>query len=173
MQNGSGDEYSIVFSRDGVYIRGFDHESPVSPWAREPMTVARGLTEGVPESLIHFVTEPAFSLEGVLSITVCGWRESSADRWSFGEAIEPDLRGEDGGASSLFAELDGEPSTYKAFDEEYDEADLPITAVSAVFNRQLLTPVLVSQLNPEASSRPSLPRSHSCLTDSAEVWICR
>jgi hypothetical protein len=33
MQNGSGDEYSIVFLDDGAaYARGFDHESPVSPW---------------------------------------------------------------------------------------------------------------------------------------------
>ncbi|QFZ72233.1 hypothetical protein GFH48_02255 [Streptomyces fagopyri] len=26
-RNGSGDEYSIVFSAAGVYVRGFDHES--------------------------------------------------------------------------------------------------------------------------------------------------
>ncbi len=32
MRNGSGDEYSIVFSAAGAYIRGFDHESPMSPY---------------------------------------------------------------------------------------------------------------------------------------------
>jgi hypothetical protein len=31
MNNGSGDEYSIVFTPAGVFIRGFDHESPMSP----------------------------------------------------------------------------------------------------------------------------------------------
>jgi hypothetical protein len=31
MRNGSGDEYAIVFSADGAYVRGFDHESLMSP----------------------------------------------------------------------------------------------------------------------------------------------
>nr|WP_327070852.1 MULTISPECIES: hypothetical protein [unclassified Kitasatospora] len=35
MRNGSGDEYSIVFAPAGVYIRGFDHESPMSPYAAD------------------------------------------------------------------------------------------------------------------------------------------
>ncbi|MFD4814922.1 hypothetical protein [Streptomyces sp. NPDC058418] len=35
MCNGSGDEYSIVFSAVGAYVRGFDHESPMSPYAHD------------------------------------------------------------------------------------------------------------------------------------------
>lgn len=31
MRNGSGDAYSIVFSPAGAFIRGFDHESAMSP----------------------------------------------------------------------------------------------------------------------------------------------
>lgn len=33
MRNGSGDEYAIVFSAAGAYIRGFDHEAVMSPYA--------------------------------------------------------------------------------------------------------------------------------------------
>ena len=150
MRNGSGDEYSIVFAPAGVYIRGFDHESPLCPWERPSPSVAPGLTERVPDALRRHVTEPAFSFDGVPSITVCGWREPSSVVWSFGEPLDPDLRGEDGGASWLFAELDGQPRTYKAFAEEYYEVNLPLAAVAAVFERQRLTPALVSQLNPEA-----------------------
>jgi hypothetical protein len=32
MRNGSGDEYSITFTGEGAFLRGFDHESPVSPF---------------------------------------------------------------------------------------------------------------------------------------------
>lgn len=32
MNNGSGDEYSIVFSAAGAYIRGFAHEAVMSPY---------------------------------------------------------------------------------------------------------------------------------------------
>ncbi|MGW6505963.1 hypothetical protein ACWGCP_00065 [Streptomyces niveus] len=35
MRNGSGDEYSIVFSTAGAYLRGFDHEAPMSPYAND------------------------------------------------------------------------------------------------------------------------------------------
>lgn len=109
-----------------------------------------GLTEGVPEALREHVAEPAFTINGVPSITVCGWRETSAPGWSFGEPLDPDLRGEDGGASWLFAELDGQPATYRAFAKEYYEVEIPLAAVAAVFERHPLTPALVGELNPGA-----------------------
>jgi hypothetical protein len=33
----TGDRWPIWFSPKGVVSRGFDHESPVSPWGREPI----------------------------------------------------------------------------------------------------------------------------------------
>ncbi|WP_459547551.1 hypothetical protein [Nocardia sp. X0981] len=47
MSNGSGDEYSIVFSVAGAYVRGFSHESLMSPYANdcEPWP---GVEDGVP-----------------------------------------------------------------------------------------------------------------------------
>ncbi|GGV05405.1 hypothetical protein GCM10010502_70370 [Kitasatospora aureofaciens] len=45
MRNGSGDEYSIVFAPAGVYLRGFDHESPMSPYAED------GVWPGVVDSV--------------------------------------------------------------------------------------------------------------------------
>jgi len=35
MSNGAGDEYSIVFSPAGAYIRGFAHESAMSPYVKD------------------------------------------------------------------------------------------------------------------------------------------
>ena len=31
----SGNEYSIVFSPDGAFAYGFDHESPMSPYVND------------------------------------------------------------------------------------------------------------------------------------------
>jgi hypothetical protein len=60
MRNGSGDEYSIVFSAVGAYVRGFDHESPMSPFGNdgEPWP---GVIDEVPELFRAFVEEPAFT----------------------------------------------------------------------------------------------------------------
>lgn len=50
MCNGTGDEYSIVFSPAGAYVRVFDHESSMSPWRdRESPRPWPGLLEPVPE----------------------------------------------------------------------------------------------------------------------------
>ncbi|WP_308282422.1 hypothetical protein [Streptomyces lichenis] len=64
MSNGSGDEYGIVFCPAGVWIRGFDHESLMSPYARDELEVWPGVLEEVPEVFREYVVEPAFSDEG-------------------------------------------------------------------------------------------------------------
>jgi hypothetical protein len=60
MRNGSGDEYAIVFSVAGAYVRGFDHESPMSPYANEGEPWP-GVIDEVPELFKSFVEESAFS----------------------------------------------------------------------------------------------------------------
>jgi hypothetical protein len=45
MRDGSGDEYFMLFSPKGAILKGFDHESPMSPWQREPVAVWPGILE--------------------------------------------------------------------------------------------------------------------------------
>lgn len=150
MRNGSGDEYSIVFCPAGAFIRGFDHESDLSPWGFEPMAVVSGLTDGVPAALADQVTEPAFTAEGVPQVTVCLWREVDAEAWSFGRPRDPELRIHDGGAEWLFGELDGRAATYVNFASEYFEQTIATSDVEDVLANAPLTAELVLRLNPEA-----------------------
>lgn len=76
MRNGSGDEYSIVFSAAGMFVRGFDHESPMSPAASELGEPWSGVLDAVPEVFAGCVHEPAFSFDGVPEFTVCLWRRA-------------------------------------------------------------------------------------------------
>jgi hypothetical protein len=55
MSNGSGDEYAIVFGPVGAYVRGFDHESEMSPWARTPMAIAPGLIDEMPLAFREYI----------------------------------------------------------------------------------------------------------------------
>jgi hypothetical protein len=34
MQNGQGDDFFILFNNNGAVIKGFDHEAPMSPYAK-------------------------------------------------------------------------------------------------------------------------------------------
>ena len=101
MRNGSGDDYFIVFSGKGAYIRGFDHEAVMSPYENDGPWP--GVLDSVPEVFRHHVTEPAFCVEdGLPVVTACLWRETGDDRWRVGEIDYPDgLRGPDGATLEL------------------------------------------------------------------------
>jgi hypothetical protein len=51
MNNGSGDEYSIVFAPAGAFVRGFDHESPMSPYGNDDFDVP-GMDVSVPSRVV-------------------------------------------------------------------------------------------------------------------------
>lgn len=152
MRDGSGNAYSIVFSQVGAYARGFDHESPMSPYRVTPPTPWPGLFDGLPEVFRPHAAEPAFSApDGTPFVTVCFWRERTDTEWRSGNAgpLPPGVK-DDGSAEWLFdVLLDGRPEAYQEFAEEYYEADVDIEAVRHVYALRPLTPDVVASLNPE------------------------
>ncbi|WP_189186825.1 hypothetical protein [Streptomyces albiflavescens] len=150
MRDGCGNEYSIVFSRAGAYVRGFDHESPMTPYRVTPPAPWPGLFDGVPEAFRAQVTEPAFSDHGTPRATVCFWREQADTVWKSG-AVAPLPEGVEDGCSAewLFdVLLDGRPEAYQRFAEEYYEVAVDVTAVRHVYALRPLTQSVVSLLNP-------------------------
>ncbi|MFI6048914.1 hypothetical protein ACIBCO_02360 [Streptomyces violascens] len=150
MRNGSGDEYSIVFSAAGAYIRGFAHESPMSPYAQdgEPWP---GVIDDVPEVFKPFVEEPAFTDEdGVPAVTVCLWRRPTHDDWHYGTIDFPSDSADPDGATGLFKLLtDRSPEAFQRFAEDYYEVPVDLGAVSDVYALRPLSQELVSSLNAE------------------------
>jgi hypothetical protein len=151
MRDGSGNEYSIVFSPAGAYARGFDHESPMTPYRVTPPAPWPGLLDAVPEVFRAQVTEPAFSdSSGTPRATVCFWREQADTAWRAGH-IQPLPEGvqDDGSAERLFGVLlDGRPEAYQRFAEDYYEVAVDIAAVRHVYALHPLTQAIVSLLNP-------------------------
>ncbi len=146
MRNGSGDTWSVVFSPAGAFIRGFDHESPMSPAANDD-ELWPGLVDTVPEVFSGCVAEPAFSFDGTLEATVCLWRQHGDDRWQAGEVDFPDGADPDG-ADRLFQVLvEGTPVAYRRFAEDYFETAVDLAAVGEIFALRPLTDELVRRLN--------------------------
>lgn len=152
MRNGSGDEYSIVFSAAGVYVRGFCHESPMSPYGNdsEPWP---GVIDEVPDLFKPFVEEPAFTdEEGVPVVTACLWWGPTDERWHHGTIEFPEGAVDPDGATSLFGLLvDRSPEAFQRFAEDYYEVSIDLGAVSQVHALRPLDQELVSLLNPEVS----------------------
>ncbi|GAA4576468.1 hypothetical protein GCM10023176_47900 [Micromonospora coerulea] len=148
MRNGSGDAWSAVFTSAGVFIRAFDHESPMSP-AGNHDELWPGLVDTVPEVFSAQVHEPAFSFAGGLAATVCLWRQRDDDRWYAGDIDFPDGDDPDG-ADWLFEVLvDPTPLAYHRFAEDYYETSVDRSALGAVFALRPLTDDVVRRLNPD------------------------
>ena len=144
MRNGSGDEYFLLFTTNGAILKGFGHESPMSPWSSHPRQVWPGVLDHVPEKLSGFLSEPAFNLNDA---TLCIWRTTSDSQWHCGPVLFPEGDDPDGSEGLLWA-LDGNTQTYATFAREYFEVDPDVAAIEAVFQHRPLTPEIVARLNP-------------------------
>jgi hypothetical protein len=151
MRNGSGDEYSIVFLADGVFVRGFDHESDMSPTKLAPKSLWPGLVDGIPDSFMSFVNEPAFAdTSGTPLMTICLWRLTDDETWHYGTASYPRSGTGADGSEWLFTQLlDSSPQGYVDFASEYYEAALELSDVAAILRAEPLTRELASRMNPE------------------------
>jgi hypothetical protein len=142
MRDGSGNEYSMVFSPDGVFGYGFDHESPMSPSANcgKPWP---GLLDGVPEVFHAARDEKAFrDPVGVPRATVCFWRTTGDSAWQSGP-----VEGEDGADELFELVADGRPEAYLTFAEEYYEVALDLEPIRHVYALMPLTEYVVTSLN--------------------------
>ncbi|MFD9407088.1 hypothetical protein ACFWBN_08710 [Streptomyces sp. NPDC059989] len=152
MRNGSGDEYSIVFSAAGGYVRGFSHESAMSPYGNdgEPWP---GVIDEVPEAFRPFVEEPAFTDEdGVPVVTACLWRSETDAQWRHGTIDFPEGRADPDGTTGLFQLLVARsPEAFQRFAEDYYEVNVDLEAVSHVYALRPLDQELVSSLNAEVA----------------------
>lgn len=127
MSNGSGDEYSIVFSAAGAYVRGFAHESAMSPYVNDGPWP--GVLDSVPAVFLHNVREPAFCDEnGMPVVTACMWREADDDRWRAGDIDFPAGADDPDGSADLFRLLtDASPeATLADLAEDLAAARYPI-----------------------------------------------
>ncbi|MFI6151884.1 hypothetical protein ACIBCA_04240 [Kitasatospora sp. NPDC051170] len=148
MRNGSGDEYSIVFAPVGVYVRGFDHESPMSPYAEDG--VWPGVLDSVPEEFRSCVEEPAFNDDGVPTVTACLWRRTTDGSWQTGEIDFPEGHADPDGADWLFRLLtDRSPEAYASFAVDYYEVPVDLDTVRHVCALRPLTDDVVRALNVE------------------------
>jgi hypothetical protein len=143
MRNGQGDGWYCGFGLPGAFLKGFDHESEMSPWSMEISKVWPGVLDAVPDAFKSFAAEPAFSMEDT---TFCMWRGIQDAQWNAGKISFP--AGDDpDGSEWLLSILDGNPNTYKSWAEDYYERPVSLPAVQQIYEHAPLTAELVQALN--------------------------
>jgi hypothetical protein len=149
MRDGSGDEYFALFSPLGAIIKGFAHESVMSPYRTDPPSIWSGVITNVPKELSNIITEPAFSPSDT---TFCIWCLMHDKSWKCGQIIFPEGKDPDG-SEELLSIFDRNPRTYKEWAEKYYERQISLDAITKIYNHLPLLESLIYQINPKASMR--------------------
>lgn len=142
MRNGQGDDLFAVFDPAGCFIRGFDHESPMSPWTSHPAKIWPGVLEHVPPQFSSSLMEPAFHMDDT---TFCLWFPAGAQAWCKGKIEYPSATDPDG-SSWLLSYYKGEPEAYLDFAQHYYGIDIPVEAIARVYKHEPLSSALVERL---------------------------
>ncbi|MFT9847792.1 hypothetical protein [Aneurinibacillus sp. REN35] len=151
IDNGAGDDLYVIFAPEGVLIKGFDHESPLSPHADEEYGVWPGMYDDVPASLVSYLDTDTFEKEDV---TFCLWREKHDSEWRTGEVEHPeDL---DNGADFLLSSLTYTAEEYTEWAEDYYDKPIELEVVSQVYSGAAISETIITTLNPERDAAAAL-----------------
>jgi hypothetical protein len=135
MRNGSGDDWFIVFSASGVFVKAFWHEYPRDPGAggTRADNDVDAIYKGLPKGLAHHRKEAAFLMDDV---TFGGWHDGKA--WT--------LRGNAKPMKDELAMLAGAAKAYRAYADAYFEVELPLDAIEHVLSGNKLDAKLVAKI---------------------------
>jgi hypothetical protein len=147
MKSGTGDTFVAWFSKDGCFFKGFDHESEMSSWSTTEQKPWPNIYQGVPAELKEALKEPAFSIEDV---SFCFSRLYGEESWNTGNMEFPESDDPDG-SEYLLEILNGNPSIYQDFVEEYYEKNISLESIKHIYAHKPLTAEILEHLNPEVT----------------------
>lgn len=143
IDNGAGDHLFILFAPQGTILKGFDHESELSPYANDEQAIAPGIYEAAPNNLLQLLDDEAIEREDV---TFCIWRENSDAAWQKGN-VEASEHVD--GSAFLIGAIHQTAEDYVDFANGYFEQEIPVQQVSEIYEGKAITAETIRILNPE------------------------
>ena len=143
IDNGAGDHLIMLFSSEGSIIKGFDHESQLSPYAQDEHKVWPGIYDNVPNELLSLLEHEGIEKEDV---TFCMWHKNSDSRWQNGKVKIP--KGADDGSVFLIGAIYQTPEDFVQFAKDYFEIALPVDIVKKVYEGVPITVEMIQTINP-------------------------
>lgn len=144
IDNGAGDHLFILFAPQGAIIKGFDHESELSPYARDEHEIWPGIYDGVPKELFFLLEDEAIRKEDV---TFCIWRKNCDLEWQKGAVEIPD--GEEDGSNFLLGTIFQTPEDFVEFAKDYFDLTPPLDIVANIYNGNPISSDMIQMLNPD------------------------
>ncbi len=146
VDNGSGDHSYFLFSKNGTIIKGFDHESELSPYANQEGKIAEGIYDSVPPELMKLLEDESVERDDV---TFCIWRSPNDSLWSKGQVVLPE-EGNDGEGFLLGYIFENANSWLDWAKSYYEKRAAKIEAdwIKKVYTRNI-TEELIQMINPD------------------------
>ncbi len=131
--NGGGDDIFVLSSSDGVIVKGFDHESDVTPYGNDDHRPWPGMFDGVPDTLLKLLEDEAVAKDDV---TFLQWLPSGQTEWQRGSVSFPNS--ESDGTEWLLEMLPLSAKDYietarDYYSEDFDQVDLD--SIKALFKQ--------------------------------------
>jgi hypothetical protein len=142
--NGCGDELFIHFKLAGCFVKGFAHESEMTPYKTDGLRIWPGVLTGVPPEFDSSLREPAFHPEAT---TFAIWRLASDPSWSTGVVDFPPGEYKDGSADLLHPITFSHTEFAEWLAENY-ETDVDVEIVRSVLDGRPLSDRQMLALNP-------------------------
>lgn len=153
IDNGSGDHLYALFSAHGAILKGFDHESCLSPYQNEDDQLADGIYDNVPSELLALLDEETEKND----VTFCLWQLPGHTDWHKSQVALPDAcwqeeeqQSDDGGQALLLGYIFANAEEwyqwasiyYELTEEAWDAAEL-------LYETGEITRSMVNDLNPD------------------------
>lgn len=146
IDDGGGDHFHILFSQDGCIVKGFGHESDLSPYNYDDAKTYPnyGFYENTPVELLELLGDE--SLEHNL-VTFCAWQAAGDANW---QAQTFDIPEDWRDGSADFLEYVSDLSEYVSWLNDYYETEIGADVVEDIYNGAAVTEEIVATLNPAA-----------------------
>lgn len=143
VDNGAGDRMHIFFTPAGTLIHGFDHNSEVSPHARDEYRVWEGMFDGIPQHLLRLLNSHEVEKEDV---TFCFWCEGNEQKWKTGNVEFKN--GEDDGSAYLLSTIYDNAKDYKDWADPMRKLSIQTDILQDFFETGMLNNGTILELNP-------------------------
>jgi hypothetical protein len=148
--NGSSDEYAIAFVKSGVFIRGFDHTSPMSPYRSDDgQTIWPGMYAAVPKSMQDLIADKRVTSDR-FGVSYCITYSLAVAKWTIGVKTWPKNYTETPGDGSrwMLGSLAEGARQYVDWAGDYYGRSIALEPVATIFAHGELADDLLLELNP-------------------------
>lgn len=145
VDNGGGDDLKVMFTENGVLMKGFDHENELNQFAADKWdnSFFEHIFAGLPEEFEKVLDEDDRDYT-----TFCMWSMGDTNIWTQNE-----IENNDGGKQFLLRYIRKTPEEWSAWAEEYYEVEVAREVVQKVYNQEKLTEEDVVKLNPNRDAK--------------------